>query len=63
MIARQVMMLALAVAMAAAGCSSPEAARARGQGAGADVGNRGDPVEIGGKKEMFRGTPVRGPAR
>jgi hypothetical protein len=46
-----------------AGCSSPEASRTRGGGPGGDPGNHGQSVELHGKREMFHGTPQKGPGR
>lgn len=38
-------------------CASPEAVRTRGGGPGADVGNRGEPVEIHAGAEPYYQTP------
>ena len=40
-----------------AGCTSPEANRARGSGPGADVGNRGEIVEMHEGAKPFYETP------
>ena len=40
-----------------AGCTSPEATRARGGGPGADVGNRGEIVEMHEGSRPFYETP------
>ncbi len=40
-----------------AACASPEAVRSRSGGPGADVGNRGDPVEIHAGAEPYYKTP------
>jgi len=46
----------LLVAMLA-GCVSPEARRERGTGAGADIGNRGDVVEMHEGSVIYANTP------
>lgn len=38
-------------------CASPEAVRTRGGGPGADVGNRGEPVEMHAGAEPYYETP------
>ena len=38
-------------------CASPEVGRTRGGGQGADIGNRGDPIEMHGGAEPFYKTP------
>lgn len=43
--------------VAAPACASPEAVRARGGGPGADVGNRGEPVEIHAGALPYHNTP------
>lgn len=43
--------------LAASACASPEAVRARGGGPGADVGNRGEPVEMHAGAEPYYKTP------
>jgi hypothetical protein len=40
-----------------AACASPEAVRTRGGGPGADVGNRGEPVEMHAGAEPYYETP------
>jgi hypothetical protein len=55
--------VALIAALALAACASPEARRARGGGAGADVGNRGDSVDLHGRPDPFHGTPRKDPPR
>ncbi len=49
--------LAAACFLLLTACASPEAARTRGGGAGADVGNRGEPVEIHDGAEPYYKTP------
>jgi hypothetical protein len=56
--ARAVFVIGLAIALSA--CKSPEAARTRGGGPGADVGNRGDQVELHGKVDPYHQTPKKG---
>jgi hypothetical protein len=53
----------LAALLALAACGSPETGRARGGGAGADVGNRGQQIEIHGALNPFHKTPLRSPGR
>jgi hypothetical protein len=49
--------LAMTVPFLLSACASPEAARTRGGGMGADVGNRGDPVELHAGAEPYYKTP------
>jgi hypothetical protein len=42
-------------------CGSPEAARTRGQGRGADVGNRGEEVQLHDGSAVYYRTPTEGP--
>ena len=47
----------LLTVLPALACASPEAVRLRGGGPGADVGNRGEPVEIHAGAEPYYRTP------
>lgn len=47
----------LLILLAAPACASPEAVRTRGGGRGADVGNRGEPVEIHAGARPYYKTP------
>lgn len=49
--------LVLLVLGAVAACSSPEATRMRGGGPGADVGNRGEVVQMHGGSQPYWRTP------
>ena len=51
------MILALNVALLLLGCQSPEVKRARGGGLGADLGYRGQAVEMHAGSEPYHGTP------
>ena len=57
------LLVALAALLALAACSSPEAGRTRGGGPGADVGNRGEQIELHGVLNPFHNTPLRSPGR
>jgi hypothetical protein len=57
------LLVTLAALLALAACSSPEARRTRGGGPGADVGNRGEQIEIHGVLNPFHNTPLRSPGR
>lgn len=57
-------LLAIAlVVLAEMPACSPEAHRTRGGGAGADVGNRGDEVQLHDARRPFWNTPQRAEAR
>lgn len=49
---------ALVALLALAACTSPEATRQRAGGAGADVGNRGETVELHAGSEPYWRTPA-----
>jgi hypothetical protein len=51
-----------AASLAFAACDSPESGRQRGE-RGADVGNRGDRIDMHGRRDVFYETPRKGPAR
>jgi len=53
----KLVLIALALAFAAGACASPETKRARGQGAGADIGNRGQVLEMHEGSNPFYKTP------
>jgi hypothetical protein len=57
------LVLALVALLTLAACGSPEARRARGGGPGADVGNRGEQIQLHGVRDPFHKTPVRSPGR
>ena len=57
------LLCSLAALLALAACTSPEARRTRGGGPGADVGNRGEQIEIHGLLNPFHNTPLRSPGR
>jgi hypothetical protein len=56
-------LLALAALLALTACDSPEAGRARGGGPGADIGNRGEQIQLHGVRDPFHKTPLRSPGR
>jgi hypothetical protein len=53
------MTMLLIACAALAGCASPEATRTRGDGPGADIGNRGQTVEMHEGSRPFWKTPAR----
>jgi len=54
---RRVATTVIGLLLSLAGCTSPEATRARGGGPGADVGNRGEIVELHEGSKPFYETP------
>jgi len=56
-------LVALVASLTLAACGSPETGRTRGGGPGADVGNRGQQLEIHGSLNPFHNTPLRSPGR
>lgn len=50
-------LVALAAALFLLGCESPEVKRARGGGPGADLGHRGETVEMHAGSEPYHETP------
>ena len=54
---RRVATTVIGLFLSLVGCTSPEATRARGSGPGADVGNRGEIVEMHEGSKPFYETP------